>query len=39
MAVHDGIDGHIAKAVLFFLLVAVIAAAQLWLTHRGEVEG
>ena len=28
-----------AKAVLFFLLVAVIAAAQLWLTHRGEVEG
>ena len=28
-----------AKAVLFFLLVAVIAAAQLWLTRRGEVEG
>ena len=26
-----------AKAVLFFLLVAVIAAAQLWLTRRGEV--
>ena len=28
-----------AKAVLFFLLVAVIAAAQLWLTRRGEVDG
>ena len=27
-----------AKAVLFFLLVAVIAAAQLWLTRRGEVD-
>ena len=27
-----------AKAVLFFLLVAVIAALQLWLTRRGEVE-
>ncbi len=26
-----------AKAVLFFLLVAVIAAAQLWITRRGEV--
>ena len=26
-----------AKAVLFFLLVAVIAAAQLWLSRRGEV--
>ena len=27
-----------AKAVLFFLLVAVIAAAQLWLNRRGEVD-
>jgi raffinose/stachyose/melibiose transport system permease protein len=27
-----------AKAVLFFLLVAVIAALQLGLTRRGEVE-
>ena len=26
-----------AKAVLFFLLVAVIAALQLWLSRRGEV--
>ena len=28
-----------AKAVLFFLLVAAIAALQLGLTHRGEAEG
>ena len=27
-----------AKAVLFFLLVAAVAAVQLWLTRRGEVE-
>ena len=27
-----------AKAVLFFLLVAVIAAVQLWLSRRREVE-
>lgn len=38
-SMEDGWEGVAqAKAVVFFLIVAVIAMAQLWLTRRKEVE-